>query len=198
MVDDEGRITDLETLRVVAHPLRVRLYELLATRGPATATGLSAIVKIPTNTLSYHLRQLSAHGLVTEDDDSPHDGRERWWKASPGGLHWSAEDFPDSAGTRAVLRSAEHVIATRRVSRLRSWLDTESAQWGPDWAGAAQSTDAVLSLSVDELRQFGQEIGEVLQRWSDHSRASRTPTDIDSATQKARVFTFFHAFPVDE
>jgi predicted ArsR family transcriptional regulator len=198
MENDDGRITDLETLRVVAHPLRVRLYELLATRGPATATALSAIVQVPTNTLSYHLRQLSAHGLISEDDDSSHDGRERWWKATPGGLHWSAEDFPDSPGTRAVLRSAEHVIATRRVARLRSWLDTGSTQWGSDWAGAAQSTDAVLSLSVDELRQFGQEIGDVLQRWSDHSRATQQDAEMDPGSPKASVFTFFHAFPVDD
>lgn len=196
MTDETGRIRELETLRVIAHPLRVRLYELLATEGPSTATQLSRQLSIPSNTLSYHLRQLSSHDLVHEADDLSRDGRERWWRASPGGLHWSAEDFPDSPGSRAVLRAAEHVIATRRVARLREWLDSGSAEWGPAWSAAARSSDSMLTLSQDELEQFGAEMETVVARWVDRSRAAKANPADDTAPVRARIFTFFHAFPI--
>ncbi len=68
-------------MRAAAHPLRLRLLELLR-EGPATATQLGRRLGESSGATSYHLRVLAKHGLV-EDDDTRTGGRERWWRRRP-------------------------------------------------------------------------------------------------------------------
>ncbi|MBX6342634.1 MAG: helix-turn-helix transcriptional regulator [Thermomicrobiaceae bacterium] len=56
-------IRDLETLRAVSDPLRLRLFELLR-GGPRTVKQLAAALDLPPTRLYYHVGQLEAHGLV--------------------------------------------------------------------------------------------------------------------------------------
>lgn len=60
------QVSDIRTLRALAHPLRNRLLGLLRLEGPSTATLLGARVGESSGWTSYHLRQLATYGFVEE------------------------------------------------------------------------------------------------------------------------------------
>jgi len=75
---------------------------VLVVGGPATAARLARDVPGAPGGLSYHLRQLATHTFIEEAPELASDGRERWWRAIPGGIQWSDEDLegsPRSAGS---------------------------------------------------------------------------------------------------
>src|SRR5262245_48344790 len=77
---DRGhRNVDARSLRAIAHPLRVRIMELLWLDGPATATGLGGRLAESSGTVSWHLRNLAEHGFIEEDTERG-TKRERWWR----------------------------------------------------------------------------------------------------------------------
>src|SRR5687767_2926142 len=103
---DDAHVVPTEALHALAHPLRVRMYDELSSRGPATASELARRFGESTGATSYHLRQLARHGFIEED---PTRGtlRERYWRAKPGKSRFA---------THHVMRSAP--AATREAARL--------------------------------------------------------------------------------
>ncbi|MEO3815207.1 helix-turn-helix domain-containing protein [Plantactinospora sp. B24E8] len=201
-------ITDLNVLRAITNPIRFRLYEVLATRGPATAARLAEYVSAAPGSLSYHLRQLAAAGYVEEAPDLGGDARERWWRAVPGGIRFSPADFLDTPAARAAVDAAQQLAVGRRLDRLRRWQETAVDRWGAEWLGAAVSSDMMLYLTPDELRQFGAEVGELIDRWAERSRdhraaqsaqgtASAQSAETGSDSGREEIFLFVHGFPVD-
>src|SRR3954451_3150177 len=65
-------------VRAAAHPLRLRLLELLR-EGPATASQLARRLGENSGATSYHLRVLAKHGLIEEEVERGN-GRDRWWR----------------------------------------------------------------------------------------------------------------------
>jgi DNA-binding transcriptional ArsR family regulator len=65
-------------VRAAAHPLRLRLLELLR-EGPATASQLARRLGETSGSTSYHLRVLAKAGLIDEDAERGN-GRDRWWR----------------------------------------------------------------------------------------------------------------------
>jgi len=61
----------------LAHPLRFRLFELLAEE-PSTASRLAERLGESRGSTSYHLRRLARTGAIVEDRDRG-TRRERWW-----------------------------------------------------------------------------------------------------------------------
>ena len=190
-------ITDPHTLRAIAHPVRMRLYELLVTGGPATASKLSAHVPAAPGSLSYHLRELAEYGYIEEAPELSHDKRERWWRAIPGGVRWSPSDFLDNPAEREALASAQQVLVARQLQRLHSWHTDGAEQWGPGWADAAIAVDTLLDLNQEELHQLGGELDAVIARWAERSRQRRKDSSGsgDQAQGREQVFVFTHAFP---
>jgi DNA-binding transcriptional ArsR family regulator len=63
------RIVDAASLKALAHPLRVDMFDRLAMLGPATASQLAEALGESSGATSYHLRQLARHGFIEEDTD---------------------------------------------------------------------------------------------------------------------------------
>jgi DNA-binding transcriptional ArsR family regulator len=61
--DDILVIDDVEVLRIVADPLRLRMLELLR-REPATAKQLAQALNVPLKKLYYHINLLEEHKLI--------------------------------------------------------------------------------------------------------------------------------------
>jgi DNA-binding transcriptional ArsR family regulator len=61
--DDILMIDNLETLKVVADPLRLKILELLR-REPQTVKQLAAAIDVPIKKLYYHVNLLEEHGLI--------------------------------------------------------------------------------------------------------------------------------------
>jgi DNA-binding transcriptional ArsR family regulator len=191
-------ITDPRTLRAIAHPVRMRLYELLVTGGPATAAKLSAYVDGAPGSISYHLRQLAEHGYIQEAPEMSTDSRERWWRAVPGGVRWSPADFLDKPADQEVLAMAQQTLVTRQLERLHAWQVGGVQQWGVRWAAAAIATDTVLYLNPDELEAMAEDLSAVISRWSDRSRFHKDQQGPHDTDDRQQVFTFTHAFPITD
>ncbi|WP_020672293.1 ArsR/SmtB family transcription factor [Amycolatopsis nigrescens] len=173
MASDEdskrGRPLDKRMLRALAHPLRMRLLELLQADGPATATGLGARAGESSGTTSWHLRQLAEAGLVAEDIERGNK-RERWWRSVHGSTRLRSADFsddPDLAGPLGVFLQAS--VEQRYQAEAR--FVSEWPQWTDRWQGKAAFSDGRLALSPDEAAALTAEIDAVVDRYRRPPRA---------------------------
>ena len=138
---------DNRQVRVLAHPLRMRLLGSLRVDGPATATTLAELLGTNTGATSYHLRQLAEVGLVAEDPDRG-TGRQRWWQAAHDVSHFDPTDFDDDPDARAAV--AVDPGATRCgcwSSLAERWLAAQHDQ-SPAWRDAFGMSDLVHDHST--------------------------------------------------
>ena len=189
------RIRDLQTLKAVTHPLRVRLYELLVTRGPATATLLAKRTEAAIGRVSYHLHQLARHGFTEEAPELARDNRERWWRAVPGGTSWDDADFADLPEADTVAEAAYWQLVDRWHAALRDYR-LSRRQWSREWQSAAWTSDTRLRLTPDELREFSGELQEVVRRWAERTLPlhDRVPSE-EPDDAREDVYFFGSAFP---
>jgi hypothetical protein len=164
------------------------------TGGPATATRLSKSIPEAPGSLSYHLRQLAKYGYIEEAPEMGTDGRERWWRAVPGGVRWSPSDVLDGPGGRAAVDAAQQAMIARQLQRLHDWQAHGLDQFGPEWSDAAVATDIILYLSAEELRQLAADLNDLIVRWA--NRSHRNWADAGT-NDRQQVFVFTHAFPID-
>ncbi|MBM2617835.1 winged helix-turn-helix transcriptional regulator [Actinoplanes sp. LDG1-06] len=117
MDSDDGARLDPRTLRGLAHPLRVRMLNLLRERGPSTASKLAELLGQSSGATSYHLRQLATYGFV--EDAGGGSGRERWWRAAHARTDLDA-DTGRAAGeaTEGYLRA----VATADFQRVEATI----------------------------------------------------------------------------
>jgi DNA-binding transcriptional ArsR family regulator len=172
---------DAQSLRGLAHPLRVRLLGLLRLDGPATASGLAAVVGESSGVTSYHLRQLAAYGFVVEDD-APHvSKKERWWKAA----HRTTvlETLPDDdAGTTMLVDEYLRSVAwaySDRILRFADGLSTTRDELGAQWGAVADISDWMLELTPAEADEVARRLHAVVDgyRLSDPARERAAGTE---------------------
>ncbi len=161
--DKSTRPLDARMLRALAHPLRMRMIELLQADGPATATGLGKRVGESSGTTSWHLRLLAEAGLVEEDRERGNK-RERWWRSTQDSTWMRAADFigdPDLAGPLdTYLRfmvEQRYAAESRFISELPRWLD--------EWHDKAAFNDVKLSLTPEEAAAMTREVDAVIARY---------------------------------
>ncbi|MEU4568852.1 winged helix-turn-helix domain-containing protein [Micromonospora sp. NPDC023956] len=179
---------DHRQIRVLAHPLRLRLLGALRTDGPATATSLAGALRTNTGATSYHLRQLAEVGLVAEEPDRG-TGRQRWWRAVHETSNWDPSDYDDDPDARTAVEwmQVEHVRwMTEQAER---WL-AERATYPPLWRDAAGMSDAFLVIGPERLHALNQEIGELILRY-------RTQPPPDETDVKP-IHLIYAAFPGTE
>ncbi|MBO0611190.1 ArsR/SmtB family transcription factor [Myceligenerans salitolerans] len=161
-------------LRALSHPLRLRILDLLSTRGALTASKLGEIVGESSGSTSYHLRQLEKHGLVREVEGKG-TARERWWERTPGGFTISMSD-QESPAVRATAEAVNLEFMRLRSERTLAFIsrandadDVVTATWLPSttfvtahlWATPEQMAGVVAAWNrfttehIDPLR--GQE-----------------------------------------
>jgi DNA-binding transcriptional ArsR family regulator len=159
------RVTDVRTLRAVAHPLRTRLLALLRLNGPATATELARRTGESSGATSYHLRQLGRYGFVEED--GPRVGRQRRWRASHRVTSWEPADFVGDRAALEVSDAIERRQLQRAVAQFESWMANRS-QADPRWLRVAGLADDVLRLTPAQARSL---TDEMLQLWRRYREA---------------------------
>jgi hypothetical protein len=166
------RISDPKAVLAVTHPLRMRLLGELSRRGTARVVDLAGAVGEPANSVSFHLRQLAKYGLIEENPERAANGRERWWRlTSDRGFEIDLDAMLRHDGGEAaavtVRRGAEaHVLALHRAV-----LRTPDATDAPGDPRRTISDDFAVRLSDTELQQMRREVAELLDRWTDTSRA---------------------------
>ena len=148
-------VDDLETLKAVSHPLRLRLLGRLRSDGPATASELGRALGESSGSTSYHLRQLERFGFVGDAADQP-SRRERRWRA----LH-DATSFPSSLAELDGGR--EYVDAVRR--RQEQYLLAGLEAWTEPRPNIGMS-DYRLRLDPDDLQALQDELHAVAARYA--------------------------------
>jgi predicted ArsR family transcriptional regulator len=171
-------------MRALTHPVRLALLEVLLLEGPLTATRAGELIDEPTNTCSFHLRQLAKYGFVEEATAGP--GRNRPWRLTTVGMHFSKGDA--DVETKVAARGLERLLLQRYVARVQEFLDTRSS-YPRKWREASGASEFILHVSADELRVVNAEITRVLERFADRLEdASRRPAD--STPVEVLLFTY--------
>lgn len=190
----ERRVTDPETLKALTHPLRQRLFRLLAQLGPATTTILAGHLSADPGRISYHLRELARRGFIEEAPELARDRRERWYRIPEGPMTWASDDF-DSPEAKAVFEASFAQTVSDQFERLRGYNEAQQT-WSEDWRRAVTASDSEIRLTPDELRALAAELNEVIRRHAAPGRrdpGTRFEDQPDDGRQN--VFLFFHAFP---
>lgn len=174
-------LTDLDTIRALAHPRRQRMLQYLSLHGPMTSAGLARALALNTGATSYHLRELAKTGFVEEVPELAH-GRQRWWRAPQRDLRLPARSAQDPA-LRSVLDEA---MRLELADDIEDFLRYQQGAEDPEWADAVLTSRGVVRLAAHELREFFDEYIALLNRYK-----QRPGTDSPSArTVATRLLVF--------
>ena len=154
---------DPASLKALAHPLRVELFDALR-EGPATASQLARRCGQSSGATSYHLRQLARFGFIEEDADRG-DGRDRWWRTAVRGAQLDVRDagILDDPPTRELARWYVRDGVHRTAREAGRFLD-EAHELELDWLGASDFTSLRLELTSRQLEALREELHAVLER----------------------------------
>ncbi|MEU1628162.1 helix-turn-helix domain-containing protein [Streptomyces sp. NPDC020096] len=156
-----ARRIDARSLRGLAHPLRMRIFELLSLDGPATATRLSERLGENTGTVSWHLRHLAEHGFI-EEEAGRGTKRERWWRRVGVSNELNTADFRDDPDTRGALSVYIHELVQQYFNRVMTYV---SEDWDDGWRNAGTLADwRDLRMTPDQLAALNAELMAVIAR----------------------------------
>ena len=182
------RQLDMESLKALAHPLRVQLLDTLSTYGQFTASGLAERLGESSGATSYHLRQLEKHGFVREVEGKG-TGRERWWERMPGAINLNATELGDTPANRAATKTV-----LRQWERNRSGLLNDFQERGYDalpkeWLGVSEISTVNVRVTAEQLAEIGRQWERFID---DHLNPLRGKNPPGSRP----VQIHFNAFPV--
>lgn len=168
MADSTGDapLADPLALRALAHPIRWKLIDVLATEGTVTATRCSELIGESTATCSYHLGVLAKYGYITRVAGAH--WREKPWRLVRPDLSLSSSGLDDEQA--AASRAAAIALLDYEVTRLKDSLSRQADE-PEEWQGAHKIMAATAWLTAAELRQAAAEIGQVLDKYG--GRADR-------------------------
>jgi DNA-binding transcriptional ArsR family regulator len=177
---------DARSLKGLAHPLRVRILEVLGLDGPATSTTLAARLAENTGTVSWHLRHLAEHGFI-EEETGRGTKRERWWRRVPLANELNIADFrddPESSGALSVYLDA---LVRQYFARVMTYVGED---WDDAWRAAGTVSDWRLRLTRDQLAAMNAELMQVVERY----RAA-SATEANAAVEARPVVVQLQSFP---
>jgi hypothetical protein len=151
-------LRDPRAMRALAHPLRLKLLELVTREGTLTSTQASRLTGENTGSCSFHLRQLAKYGFV---EDVPGQGRERPWRAARLDTRWTFAG-PEGDSTAAAEELNAQLLA-RDLTALDAYLRTREDE--PEgWREAGLMSTSLLYLTPEEFEEFGAEFMELVRR----------------------------------
>jgi DNA-binding transcriptional ArsR family regulator len=182
------RTLDFQSLKALAHPLRVQILDTLSQYGPMTSSGLADRLGESSGATSYHLRQLEKHEFVREVEGRG-TARERWWERRPGGISVHPDSVPDSISGRAVADTVLRQWQRNAEALVMDFLTYGADVLSPEWMEASMMSRANVRLTVEQLAPFTadmqQAINVVVDRYRDQNMPGERPVQIQ-----------FNAFPL--
>jgi DNA-binding transcriptional ArsR family regulator len=188
MVDMAPRVIDMEGLKALAHPLRVKILDTLSTYGEFTASGLADRLGESSGATSYHLRQLEKHNFVREVEGKG-TGRERWWERVPGGIQIDGPNLEASPSERAASRMVLREWMNNRSVLLNDFIDHGDEVLSKDWLEATTISLSNLTLTREQTAELSGRLMAVVDEFVLAYRGQKTPGARPVQTQ-------IHVFPV--
>lgn len=169
----KDRTLDVDSLKGLAHPLRVQLLDRLSVHGAATASQLAEALGESSGATSYHLRQLEKHGFVREVQGKG-TGRERWWERIPGGISLGPEARQASESARAASAMVLREWEKNRSVLLQDFLE-RGETLGEDWLAATLISTANLRLNLEQLKDVQSTLERTIDEIVEQYRGRNDP-----------------------
>jgi len=179
-------LSSAASMRVLAHPTRLRLLGLLRERGPQTAAQLGDVVDEAPGTISYHLGKLASIALIEPAAAQSTDQRERWWQATTALTSWEPADLLDDPEKLAASAGLQKSIGQAYAARFSDYIDA-TPTLPREWVAAGASGDRSLRLTVEELSAMRADLEALVDRWLDTS-AAHDPAGADGAEPVVLVY----------
>lgn len=188
MTDNEqGRTLEPGALKALAHPLRVRIYDLLSERGPQTASSLAALIGETSGATSYHLRALAAHDLIREVPERG-TARERWWERPKGRINLPGPDDTMTPSNRAAAQIVTSEFMRLRHQTLMDYLNRPISETPPEWRDAGIVMTTMLDITVEQMAELTQEISGVVDAVIERYRGQESLPGTRRVTLHADIF----------
>lgn len=149
----------LRQVRALAHPLRLRMLEILA-EGPSTASRLAERLGESSGATSYHLRELAKAELVVEDEERGN-GRDRWWRRPERLMLAPTTGTPEE---RAAGKRIRAVLLERDEKALAAFVAAEE-RLSERWAEVAFIGNWTVHMTDDELEEFSTRVLELMDAY---------------------------------
>lgn len=179
------RLLSPEALRLLAHPMRLRIQAELQ-HGPANSTALARALGESTGLTSHHLRRLARHGFVEEVPELAR-GRERWWR-------WTRADWrvPPRAEQDPQMRAlVDDIIRLDLATDLQEFASAQAEQDNAAdraWLDQLPYSRGLIHVTAGQLKEFFDEYVKLLNRY-------QAPAGREGARS---VVTSFLAYPAPE
>ena len=191
---DSYRISDLDQVKALAHPLRMRIIETLAASEPMTTKQVAESLGEKPTRLYHHVDLLEKAGLIRLTHTRQNRGTtEKYFEAIARAFRADADLFSDesSADQENALRPMIHTVFDNTTSELLRLIDT-------DRAGKLLEDEGLLSYiemhlaqeQVDEVQQKLKDVLDLLQSFEDPE------TDSDKEDLRKYRLTLAH-YPLD-
>jgi DNA-binding transcriptional ArsR family regulator len=167
-------LDDPVVIRALAHPLRLKLHQLVGREGAMTAAQAARALDISQALASHHLRQLAKYGFVEPAEAGDH--RERPYRRTRRGFSWeNAVKDPEGAAAADVL---EQLLAERAVDQLVAW-QRRRGEADPRWRDNTGLGQHLVYLTPDEMlevrAQLDALLGRLVERRPTGDPAARPP-----------------------
>ena len=179
-------LTDAASMRVLAHPTRLRLLGLLRERGAQTAAQLGDAVDEAPGTISYHLSKLASIDLIEAAEPQTTDRRERWWQATAQLTSWEPAELLDDPDRLVASSALQKSIGQAYAARFGEYVDAMPTL-PREWVAAGASGDRSLRLTTTELAGLRHDLEAVVDRWLDVG-AAHDPAADDGAAPVVLVY----------
>lgn len=153
-------ISDPKALRALAHPLRMRLLELIGREGTATATQCALESGESVANCSYHLNILAKYDYI-EEAEGGH-GREKPWRMVHEGHSWS--DFDADPETSLAAEAASQAFLEFAFTQARERFRMAGLE-PTEWREAIGADDDTELLTAEETAAIRVEVREILRRY---------------------------------
>ncbi|WP_136042120.1 MULTISPECIES: ArsR/SmtB family transcription factor [unclassified Microbacterium] len=189
--ETQVRTLDAGALKALAHPLRVKIFDLLAARGPQTASSLAALVGETSGSTSYHLRALAAHDLIQEVEGRG-TARERWWERPKGRIDVPAPDDMTSPAHRAAAQIVNSEFFRLRHETLMAYVNRSQADVPEAWRDAGIIITTHLDLTPEQASALRDELEAIVERSIERYRGQIGP-DVRRVSLRTELFDLGNA-----
>lgn len=184
---DQGRTLDAGALKALAHPLRVRIYDLLSERGPQTASSLASLIGETSGATSYHLRALAAKDLIREVEGRG-TGRERWWERPKGRINLPGPDQQTTPANRAAAQIVTSEFFRLRHQTLMEYLNRDVSGESEEWKDAGLVMTTMLDLTPEQMAELKQQLTDVVDAAIERYRGQESMPGTRRVTLRAEIF----------
>lgn len=175
---DKQQVTDPRRIRALAHPVRLRIFDILNERTEVTATECAELIGESAASCSFHLRMLEKYGFVERAQAR---GREKPWRAVA--RSWEMRPEPGSDGETRAVQELALLGLDSEWERVRRYFAT-AEQETDEWIQASTFTRSTFWATAQELAELSGELQRITDRFANRNA---NPQERPAGARKARM-----------